>query len=431
MRVLLLLILGISLSFGAIAQADSVYTQAYIDKSTKFAWLTFGGDLLMLSGGNTDFAQNGNVENTSFGTTFIPRLTIGGMHFWGHADFYVSFPILSISQAPEGFSDITYRQGIETGARIYPWKLQPNRLSPYVGISFRTLDYNQEVEGSNYKHGFPMYERMIAPLEFGLTYTTTKHHISAAFYYQRKNRIDHFINPGMIGTTNFNPYSFRLSFLRYKDTDKSMRNPKALQQLNAMHEVLKKENKLSSWYLGIGPSAGLQISKSPYLELNQPELYNDFFGGFTPDITFGRFFAQPDINVGIAFRTIGDELKGFDTSIKLRRYSYMIEGSKYLFNYLGFVPFVGVTGSVEQLSANVNGVDYRVTKSAIGFVAGWDIRVTKTGTSLLRTNIRWVPDLHLDIDGDKMMFDHLELNFIQWVHFIGRKKVYDKYRKGA
>lgn len=134
------------------------------------------------------------------------------------------------------------------------------------------------------------------------------------------------------------------------------------------------------------------------------------------------------MNVGVSFRTLGDRLTGFNTEIRLRRYSFMLETYKNLFNWLGFVPFVGVTGSVENLRANVNGTEYQETKPALGLIFGWDIRVTKTGTSLLRTNLRWIPDLHLEIEGDKMMFDHLEFNFIQWVQFIGRKKAYEKYR---
>ena len=105
----------------------------------------------------------------------------------------------------------------------------------------------------------------------------------------------------------------------------------------------------------------------------------------------------------------------------------MIEAYKNLFNYLGFVPFVGFTGSIENLTTTVNGFAYSETKPAVGVIFGWDIRVTKTGTSLLRTNLRWIPDLHMTIDGKKMMFNQLEFNFIQWVQFIGRKKVYQKY----
>ncbi len=135
------------------------------------------------------------------------------------------------------------------------------------------------------------------------------------------------------------------------------------------------------------------------------------------------------MNIGISYRTMGDQLTAFDTKLQMRRHSFMLEAYKNIFNYLGFVPYVGITASAENLRADINGVEYEETKAALGIIAGWDIRVTKTGTSLLRTNLRWSPNLHLDIEGDKMMFDHLEFNFIQYVHFIGRGKTYEKYRK--
>ena len=107
----------------------------------------------------------------------------------------------------------------------------------------------------------------------------------------------------------------------------------------------------------------------------------------------------------------------------------MFEAYKNLFDYLGFVPYLGITASVEDLRAEVNGTEYQQTKGAVGLIFGWDIRVTNTGTSLLRTNLRWTPNLHLDVEGGEIMFDHLEFNFIQYVHFIGRKKAYAKYSK--
>ena len=95
---------------------------------------------------------------------------------------------------------------------------------------------------------------------------------------------------------------------------------------------------------------------------------------------------------------------------------------QFLFNYLGFVPFAGPILSYEKLHTTVNGVNYNDNKFALGITFGWDIRVTKTGTSLLRTNLRYYPNLSMDIEGEKMTFNHLEFNFIQWVQFIGRKK---------
>jgi len=161
---------------------------------------------------------------------------------------------------------------------------------------------------------------------------------------------------------------------------------------------------------------------------NCSDLYDNFICGGSPDITFGLVFNKPDMNIGFSYRTLGSKMQGFDDKVSIRRHSIMLESYKNLFNWLGFVPFAGLTASIENLNVNVNGQKYSETKPAIGFIFGWDIRVTKTGTSLLRTNLRWTPNLHIAIDNKKMMFDNLEFNFIQWVQFIGRKRIYKKYQ---
>ena len=66
-----------------------------------------------------------------------PRLWIGGLHFWGHADFYVAFGI------PPSISDVTpdtgldvqrLSQSVETGARVYPWALRPGTVLSLIHI---------------------------------------------------------------------------------------------------------------------------------------------------------------------------------------------------------------------------------------------------------------------------------------------------------
>ena len=149
MKRLALLFFSLCSLFSAQAQVDTtVYTQEYIDRSTKFAWFTLGGDILMLPGGDT-----------SFGYTLSPRVTRGGIHFWGHADFYVTFPLsfLSLQNKPDFFDQLSYSQGIETGMRVYPLKLQPQRVSPFVGISFRNLSYQHTLDEDEYPVESPRY----------------------------------------------------------------------------------------------------------------------------------------------------------------------------------------------------------------------------------------------------------------------------------
>ncbi len=406
------------------AQQDSIYTRAYIEKSTRFAWLTYGGDLNLLTGGVTRQLVNNDAVSTDVGITILPRLTIGGIHFWGHADFYVSFPLsfLSFQQTAPGLHELEVYQGVETGARIYPLKLLPGRLSPFAGISFRRVRFTQESENSGFTNGTPGYGRFVYPIQAGVTYTTSKWHFTASGYYNYLNTFDYYLSPSTTAEVSLDPWSFNVSALRYIDSDRSMRSRRAVEQVNRDYYDLHEEGLLSAWFIGIGPSSALQISGSPYLEENFPYFYDEYSAAIMPDITFGRYFYRLDLNVNFTYRTYGDKYEGFNSTIATRRHSVGIESVKFLFNYLGFVPFLGPVVSFENLSATVNGQRYTENKLAAGVTFGWDIRVTRTGTSLLRTNLRYYPGLHMNIEGEKLMFDHLEFNFIQYVYFIGRKK---------
>jgi hypothetical protein len=214
------------------------------------------------------------------------------------------------------------------------------------------------------------------------------------------------------------------------DTDRGLGAVNSTDQLNKKHHILKKHNKLNAWYWGIGPSAALQLSKSPFLKSKHPYLYDDMLNSFLiPELTVGRYFHKADMNLSTSFRYMAWSSKAFDTKLKMNRISLAIEPYKFLFDYHGFVPFVGPSLNIDKLSVNINDKVTSANKTSLGIVFGWDIRVTQTGTSLLRTNLRYVPNLHLKVDNEKLMFDHLEFNFIQYVHFFGRSKAYDKYRK--
>jgi hypothetical protein len=400
----------------------------YLDKSTRFAWLTYGGDFNYLSGGSTQRFINEVKQNTDFKSTLTPRLTIGGIHFWGHADFYVTFPLsfLSLQDTPDGINELNINQRVETGMRLYPIKLQPKILSPFLGVSFSRLRFSQESESTNSSNGVPTFDRFTYPVQFGLTYTSKNWHISASAYYNYQNEFNYFISPTETAEVRLDPISFNISLLRYLDTDRKARTPKAVDQINRDYNILKNENLLNAWFFGIGPSSALRMTKSPFLKENYPYFYDDFSTTLIPDITIGRYFNKPDTNLNLSYRTYGGQYEGFDTDIKTRRHSIGVESVKFLFNYHGFVPFAGPILSYENLRTSINGTVYNDNKLALGLTFGWDIRVIKSRTFLLRTNLRYYPNLHMDIDGDKMMFDHLEFNFIQFVYFLGRNKALSK-----
>lgn len=403
------------------AQSEE-YSLEYLDKSSRFAWLTLGGDLNILTGGSSSFQSAGTLQEFNWSHTLTPRLTIGGIHFWGHADFYVTFPLsfLTWQDRPAVMGDLSVQQGVETGARLYPWKLESGKLRPFAGISFRRFVFSQEQEGSPYTNGAPRFGRFIYPWQFGLSYTTKKWIFSASSYYQRLDRFDYYLSPTQQARVNLQPWSLNFSILRHIDSDARVRSKRAHQAINQEFNRLKEAGKLSAWFVGLGPSAALQMGRSSYLEQNYPYLAEDNATSVFPEVSAGRYFYKGDFNLNLAYRNYGYRYQGYDQEIATHRHSLGVEGTKYLFNYLGFAPYVGPILSYEWLKAEINGTNYRDQQWRWGITFGWDIRVIQTGNSLLRTNLRYYPQLDLDLDGGSFAFNHLEFNFIQYIYFFGR-----------
>lgn len=405
---------------------DTVYRTPQLKKSTSFAALTIGGDLLALSGAKT------TIENQTYTlhSRQMPRLTVGGLHFWGHADFYVTFPLgLSIVNGKDQAKSTSMTESVETGMKIYPFAIGPKKLRPFVGISFQPFSYRFEKQGTSYAQGATTYERFITPIQLGLTYASKKYLFSIAARYNWKNKFDYYYSPTQLATTEVHPWNFNIGVVRYIDTDRGLATEKAVDQLNKQHYLLKKHHKLSAWYWAVGPSTALQMSKSPYFEKKLPFLKDNMTNSFLmPEVSFGRYLHPLDLNISASFRTMQWKLTGFDTKVNMSRTSLAFEAYKYLFDYHGFVPFIGPSVGVDYLTYKENGIKTQAIKPAIGLVFGWDIRLTQTGSSLLRTNLRYMPSHHLKVNGEKVMYDHLEFNFIQYVRFIGRNKVYQQYR---
>jgi hypothetical protein len=429
MKKIITVLFAVLLASYLYGQTETHYSSQYLEKSTKFAATTVGIDLFSLSGGTTSVLRQAGLESVDFGPQLSPRLSIGGIHFWGHADFYVAFPLnfLQMGYDPADLEELEFKEGIETGARIYPWAIKEGTLRPFLGVSFRTRSFSQRSDEYDYLHDAPRYEKVTYPIQAGITYTGSSFLISAAAHYQQEDRFTYYTAPNVPIEVQAEPLSFQLSFVKYWDTDKSMRTKSGIEQANLKHTVLEKENLLSAWYFGIGPSASFQVGENEYFVENHAYLADETVITLTPDITFGRYFSTLDTNVGLSYRGFSATVEGFDSQFDLSRRSVSLEAYKFLFNYLGFVPYVGVTATAHSLQFESEVVSERDIKPALGFIFGWDIRVTKTGTNLLRTNLRYNRNLSLNIDGSRANFSYFEFNFIQWVHFFGRKKAYQKY----
>jgi len=132
------------------------------------------------------------------------------------------------------------------------------------------------------------------------------------------------------------------------------------------------------------------------------------------------------MNVNIAFRSYKTSTRAYGTIQNLKRRAFTLETAKYLFDYHGFAPFLGPNLSLENLTFRESyqgNLTHDITESKVsyGLTFGWDIRPNRIQTWLLRTNLRWSPNLGIDVDSERTIsFNNIEFNFIQLNIFLNR-----------
>ena len=107
---------------------------------------------------------------------------------------------------------------------------------------------------------------------------------------------------------------------------------------------------------------------------------------------------------------------------------FSLEAFKFIGDYHGFVPFVGpyVASNNSRILETDKGetiTDYRASKLGYGVVFGWDIRLSQVDYLILRTNLRYTPNLKYTKDGLDYTNNQIEFNFIQIVYYPKRHKI--------
>ncbi|MEM1122570.1 MAG: hypothetical protein AAGJ18_19155, partial [Bacteroidota bacterium] len=151
------------------------------ERRFSFAKSYFGIDfdyLPSFSGGQF-LHSDGNAQPFDYPSRLVPRINLGGTHFWGHADFYVSIRLGDI-ELDESEIKNNLNQRVFTGLRIYPSKIQANRLRPFLGYKFSAHQYRQFNEAGERSQ----FTQVKSVLDIGLAYQT-----SSLYAYVGYNRI--------------------------------------------------------------------------------------------------------------------------------------------------------------------------------------------------------------------------------------------------
>ena len=202
-----------------------------------------------------------------------------------------------------------------------------------------------------------------------------------------------------------------------------------------MTEALEKRGGLNTFYLGVGLSSAFWLGESTYNTENRPYL-TKYSTSILPDFSFGYYHHKWDMNLGLSYRNMSASTDAYGAVQFIDRQSLGVEVTKNLFDYNGFVPFIGPILSKENLGfteffegQQFRDIDQR--KLSFGLTFGWDIRPNRLTSWILRTNLRWYPSLNLAVDtSNAISFNNLEFNFIQLIIYPGRmfKPVNKRYK---
>jgi hypothetical protein len=348
----------------------------------------------------------------SFG---FARVTLGGLHFWSRADFYISFPLAT---RPIGERNgFEYTEGIITGGRYIPFGLRRGTPSPYVGINWTTPRLRIG-EGSQKRSdrfgidaGFTTLLGKSTTLEMGVRYVFNQEQTYFTSIDTKKT-----ITPPEWG--------IHIGLKKYVDFTASYSTEAGKKYVADNYEKLQADKGLSGWTIQFGPSVALGL---------QPTNFGPEFGHlenkpstFYPDMGLGYYFDKPDMSINLSFRPMVFKGNSFGDTYKDQQFHLHVEGFKVLFDWNGFAPFLGVFAGLthHNFDASLGQTDVmiRETNPTGGIIFGWDIRPSKIDWYYLRTNLRYTPLPAFGGEMEPFVTNQLEINFIQFVFFPHRFK---------
>ena len=390
-----------------------------------FAQTTFGYDMEYTLNGGYSTIRNANneLEKVAFDPSLSPVISISGLHFWGHAEFFTGFSVGTISLG--NTSPVNYKRNGSTGFKVFPWAIRDHSIRPYIGAAVSTYHF-QQGEGV-------IYKRADYPLMFGLTYTFKKGLLEIGCNYHYDNERTYYISKNESVPFSIPVLSFNVDYKYYFDLSTTSLKQEKNGELESNFQLLKKHKSLNSFSLALGPAYSFMLGTSTYNEKNRPYLDDHQISRIYPDIGLGYYHYKWNANLNLSWRFFTSKLSAYNVEQSVRRNSLALEAYKFMGDYHGFVPFVGAIVSYERFTfkeSDAGNMIYNFTDHffAPGIIVGWDIRPTKTDWWGVRTNIRYFPNLQFDVaQQGTINMEQIELNFLQMVLYPNRIYTYLKH----
>lgn len=419
MKLTFFTILFLCYSFNSIGQQGTDKPKERLDFAKTYFEL--GGNF------HPSFTGKGSANSSTFehSASFNPYLSWGAFHFWGHAEFYVHFPLTQWNLSSNESHEAELTRFVVTGARFLPWAYEEKKLRPYVGLSWSGFDFKQILDPDE---DYPTFTKdfMMVP-DAGLLYGYKDFTLRLGVNYFHNNKWDYPVNKTTIKeikTPKFGLqvgliYSFEASRTDNAETDKKWNSYPTVSKLSYG------ASKFGDFFIGIGPSTSFTLQKSTYNQSTFPYLKDQYGSTNYYDIAAGYQFNKANLFTALSFRNPTFETSGYGTTQRIKKTSLALEVNKFLTDYTGFAPYIGVNVAYDriQYSESVDGNRQSVTSTNIepGITFGWDIVSGKTDEAfILRTNLRWYPLSSFNVEGKKFDFSQLEYNLIQLVFYPER-----------
>lgn len=370
-----------------------------------FAEMYIGADLQSLS----------TFDGSGGPTTTVPRLWIGGSHFWGHADFYVAFrlgPNLGSDDA-----ECCTSLGIETGGKFFPWASRPGTVRPWIGAAWGPVSYERD--------SGPGITRHTVHATGGVAGRIGAHAIELGVGWLPSAAGDYAVSPTETVPLDLSSFSASARYKFHFDTTAAIVSEVASDRLAADLARLESAGALSSWYVSGGGTSTIALGGTA---AGAPEF--DFVGrapsSIGIEVAAGWYDHDWDAGAQISWRPMSTSTVAYGAGRRWDRDAYTVEAYSFLGDYQGFAPFVGLGLGFNDLSFFEQDENGDQTRAFSGWqtrpelLFGWDIRPTRLTSWILRTALRVSPFLELEDGDNRASFRHLEFNFIQLVIYPAR-----------
>lgn len=375
---------------------------------------------------------NGQLISFEYSATLNPYLTWGAFHFWGHTEFYVTFPLNQLALNKNTQTSHQLLHSVATGARIYPWAMVEGKIRPYIGLNWGALEFKPKLKPDENQP--KISKDIMMNFDAGLMYNYKKIAVRLGINYFADNKWQYPISKTQMSEIVIPLMSFQIGFLYTFDASKD--NAKEnIDKWNSYPRVSKLSydaKKFGDFFVGIGPSLSFSLIKSDYNATHLPYLQQKLASTNYFDIAAGYHFNMANLFTAISYRNPTYKTEGFGSNQTIKKTSVAFEINKFLTDYTGFAPYIGLNVAYDKLKyeQNVDGIKKQQTftnEIEPGITFGWDIVPGKTNEALiLRTNLRWYPFSKFELDGKTFNFSQLEYNLIQVVFYPERLKLRKK-----